>query len=234
MNTKTNIIIQKISREIENGTWPSGSQLPSETELANIFHVSRATIRQALQELAFSGKIIKKRGIGTFVGNTTIQYGINDLVSITNLISQSGYEVNVEQVSLKIEKPSPKYCEFLELRELDPVYTVERIILADKIPVVFERIIYPTRILTGVTEEAFYGSNFQMLEQRGIYIQSSEGTIRPVSASRHMASLLNLSPKAPLLLMDSVFQNQNQETIYCVEDYFTEKFSFPIRRVRLS
>lgn len=234
MNTKTNIIIQKISQEIESGTWPSGSQLPSETELANIFHVSRATIRQALQEMAYSGKIIKKRGIGTFVGNKTIQYGINDLVSITNLISQSGYEVNVEQVSLKIEKPSPKYCELLGLSELDPVYAVERIILADKIPVVFERIIYPTWILTGVTEEAFYGSNFQMLEQRGIYIQSSEGTIRPVSASQHMASLLKLSPKAPLLLMDSVFQNQNQETVYCVEDFFTEKFSFPIRRVRLS
>lgn len=234
MSTKTNTVIQKISQEIEKGTWPGGTQLPSETELANLLQVSRGTVRQALQEMAFSGKVIKKRGIGTFVGNTTIQYGINDLVSITNLISQSGYQADVEHVSLKIEKPNPKYCELLELSEMDPVYAVERIILADKIPVVFERIIYPAQVLTGVTEEAFYGSNFQMLEQRGIYIQSSEGTIRPVSASKDMAALLNLSAKSPLLLMESVFQNQNQETVYCVEDYFTEKFSFPIRRVRLT
>lgn len=234
MNTKTSMVIQKISQEIENGTWPSGSQLPSETELSNIFHVSRATIRQALQEMAFSGKIIKKRGIGTFVGKAAIQYGINDLVSITNLISQNGYEVGVKHVSIKIEKPTPKHCKLLNLNELDPVYSVERIISADNIPVVFERIIYPAQILTGVDEKAFYGSNFQMLEERGIYIQNSEGSIRPVSASLHMSSILNLSPNAPLLLMDSVFKNQNQEAVYYVEDYFTEKFSFPIRRVRLN
>ncbi|WP_042161527.1 GntR family transcriptional regulator [Paenibacillus gorillae] len=234
MNTKTNIIIQKITQEIEDGTWPGGSQLPSETELSNIFQVSRATIRQALQEMAFSGKVIRKRGIGTFVGNATIQYGINDLVSITNLISQSGYKVSVEHVSLKIEKPSAKVCELLNMSEFDPVYSVERIILADNIPVVFERIIYPAHILTGVKEEAFYGSNFKMLEQRGIYIQSSEGKISPVYASKHMASLLKLPTNAPLLFMDSVFKNQNQEAIYCVEEYFTEMFSFPIHRVRLN
>lgn len=234
MDTKTNIVIRKISQEIEKGTWPGGSQLPSETELADIFQVSRATIRQALQEMSFSGKIIKKRGIGTFVGNTTIQYGINDLVSITNLISQSGYKVNVEHVSIKIEKPGAKHCELLHLSELDPLYVVERIISADGTPVVFERIIYPAQVLPGVTEESFYGSNFQMLEQRGISIQSSEGSIRPVSASQHMASLLKISSKAPLLLMNSVFMDQNQAAVYCVEDYFTERFSFPIRQVRLN
>lgn len=234
MNSKTKEVIQKISQEIENGTWKSGSQLPSETELSSIYQVSRATMRQALQELAFSGKIIKKRGVGTFVGDTTIRYGINDLVSITELIRQGGYAVDIENVSINIEKPKSQYCKLLKLSELDPVYSIERIILADKIPVVFERIIYPTKILTGITEEAFYGSNFQMLRERGIDIQSSEGEICPVSASRHISSLMHLPAKAPLLLMESVFKDQNQKTIYYVEDYFTDKFSFPIRRVRLN
>ena len=234
MDSKTAVIIQKISQEIESGVWKSGSQLPSETEMAKLYQVSRTTIRQALQELAYSGKIIKKRGIGNFVGDSTIQYGINDLVSITNLIRQGGYKVSIENVSIEIEKPKEKYCKLLELNTLDPIYRVERIILADDNPVVFERIIYPAKVLEGITEEAFYGSNFEMLKQKGINIQSSEGMICPVSASKHMSELMKLPSKAPLLLMDSVFKDQNQQNVYCVEDYFTDKFSFPIRRVRMN
>lgn len=62
-------VIKAIKSAILSGTYPSGSPLPSETELARQFEVSRPVIREALRSLQSSGFLEIKRGIkgGTFV-----------------------------------------------------------------------------------------------------------------------------------------------------------------------
>ena len=47
---------------IEQGIYPVGSCLPSETELINEFQVSRITVRRALQDLEDNGYVKRKRG----------------------------------------------------------------------------------------------------------------------------------------------------------------------------
>ncbi len=56
-------IVQAISQEgfLDNG------RLPTEPELANIFQVSRTTVRSALQSLEDDGIIVKMHGIGNFI-----------------------------------------------------------------------------------------------------------------------------------------------------------------------
>lgn len=54
-------------RRIETGEWPVGSQIPTVEELANECGVARATIRQALDELARERLIERYRAKGTFV-----------------------------------------------------------------------------------------------------------------------------------------------------------------------
>ena len=53
--------------QIETGVYASGSRLPSERELAQDFHVSRMTARQALQLLAQDGFTSSRVGKGTYV-----------------------------------------------------------------------------------------------------------------------------------------------------------------------
>lgn len=62
-------VIKAIKSAILSGIYPSGSPLPSETELARQFEVSRPVIREALRSLQSSGFLDIKRGIkgGTFV-----------------------------------------------------------------------------------------------------------------------------------------------------------------------
>jgi GntR family transcriptional regulator len=55
--------------KILSGEWPADYQLTAEPELAESLNVSRATVRQAINELANEGYIERKRGIGTFVTN---------------------------------------------------------------------------------------------------------------------------------------------------------------------
>jgi GntR family transcriptional regulator, regulator for abcA and norABC len=68
---KYQIIIDYIKDQITNGTWPIGSRLPSQRELAKQFGVNRSTVITALDELAADGLIEGRLGMGTVVLNNT-------------------------------------------------------------------------------------------------------------------------------------------------------------------
>ena len=53
--------------QIEGGHLKPGDKLPSETELATLYNVSRMTLRQAITDLVEEGKLHRRRGVGTFV-----------------------------------------------------------------------------------------------------------------------------------------------------------------------
>jgi GntR family transcriptional repressor for pyruvate dehydrogenase complex len=53
-----------IKREILEGTLKPGDRLPSEERLAELFGVSRPTVRAALQELSSAGTVVVQRGRG--------------------------------------------------------------------------------------------------------------------------------------------------------------------------
>lgn len=60
-------IYQDLERAIQSGSFSSGSQLPTEKELADTYQVSRITSKRALNELETSGYIYRVRGKGSFV-----------------------------------------------------------------------------------------------------------------------------------------------------------------------
>jgi GntR family transcriptional regulator len=59
--------VAEIKRRIEHGTYPPGSLLPSEHQLADEFGVSRPTVVRALSTLRQDGWIETQQGKGSFV-----------------------------------------------------------------------------------------------------------------------------------------------------------------------
>lgn len=64
---------QEIKTWIENGKLRSGDLLPSENDIAQLFQVSRQTVRQALGGLEQEGLLSRHQGKGTYVSEPTIQ-----------------------------------------------------------------------------------------------------------------------------------------------------------------
>lgn len=60
-------VADQVLEQIRNGALPVGARLPSETELAKNFGVSRPSIREALAALQFAGHVESRRGFGTVV-----------------------------------------------------------------------------------------------------------------------------------------------------------------------
>ena len=60
-------IKEMLLRDIHNGVYAMGDQIPTEYALQERYHVSRSTIRQALNELVNEGWLERKQSKGTFV-----------------------------------------------------------------------------------------------------------------------------------------------------------------------
>jgi GntR family transcriptional regulator len=60
-------IAELLQRRIADGTYPPGSALPSEPELASELNVSRVTVNKAITLLRASGDVRVRRGAGTYV-----------------------------------------------------------------------------------------------------------------------------------------------------------------------
>lgn len=65
------IVAEQIIETIKDGSFPVGSKLPSEFELAEHMGVSRPTIREALSALTAVGLIESRPGSGNYVRNGT-------------------------------------------------------------------------------------------------------------------------------------------------------------------
>jgi GntR family transcriptional repressor for pyruvate dehydrogenase complex len=68
------IIIQQIKSQIKKGILKPGEKLPSERKLADLLGVSRASVREAIQALAFSGYLEVIQGKGTYILEMATQY----------------------------------------------------------------------------------------------------------------------------------------------------------------
>ncbi|MCR5789264.1 MAG: FadR family transcriptional regulator [Lachnospiraceae bacterium] len=73
-------VYEQMKEQFINGNWKPGEKLPSETELAGIFQVSRITIRNALQRLNAQGLIETRFGEGSFVREADIGEQIKSLL----------------------------------------------------------------------------------------------------------------------------------------------------------
>ncbi|MEU3277280.1 GntR family transcriptional regulator [Streptomyces antibioticus] len=60
-------LAQTIQRRIEDGTYPSGSKVPSENQLVQAFGMSRPTVVRALELLKRDGWLESRQGYGTIV-----------------------------------------------------------------------------------------------------------------------------------------------------------------------
>ena len=67
---------ERLTRDIAAGTYPDGTRLPPEMELARAFGVSVGTLRKALAELTARGLLIRRHGSGNYVRNAAGPTGI--------------------------------------------------------------------------------------------------------------------------------------------------------------
>lgn len=86
---------------IRAGRWKVGERVPSETELAREFGLSRMTANRAVRELASEGVLQRIQGKGTFVAEAQPLTSVLEIRSIADEVAARGNHYSARVVSLR-------------------------------------------------------------------------------------------------------------------------------------
>ncbi len=230
------MVVSKIKKMISKGELKKGEKLPSEIAFAKQLNVSRATLREAFRILEDEGLISRYHGVGTFISKIpVIKSGIEELVSITQLIERQGMEPGTQDLSIVKVIPGEKEASLLKLSGGEEIYRVERVRTADGFPVLFciDRI--PARYVRG--DFKFEGESLfdHLLNDLGIYISYAVSDVIPVKAeTAKVHKRLGLKSNAPVLLLEQLHYDDMDKPIFYSSNFFSpQKFRFYIVRKRL-
>jgi GntR family transcriptional regulator len=101
-------LAELLSGQLGSGQIAVGERLPSEPQLARLYHLGRPTVRQALDQLVKAGLVERRRGSGTFARARRTSVDIFSLGGTLSAFTSSGFELEtrlLERVSRRVLPP---------------------------------------------------------------------------------------------------------------------------------
>lgn len=225
-------IHNQIKRDIEAGVWKVGDRIPSERALSAQFKVSRMTLRQALQTLVEEGILERRVGAGTYVARQKVQEVMSGTTSFTEIMRSQGKFPSSQTISYRIASPSLSEQERLHLQENDRVVRMERIRLADSVPISFEVTTIPASLVKDFSRAEVTDSFYATMEQKGGYqIGAAKQTVTATLASENIADYLDLKRGDPILRLRQItYLSDGRPFEYVRTQYAGERFEFYLEK----
>lgn len=113
-------VVKSIQEMIVEGEYTPGDKLPVENELAEMFSVSRITIREAISKLKLIGIVDVRQGDGTFVKALTPESFMKPLLPYLVLNKKNLQDVYVVRllIEAKTAELAALNCEVEDLKEI--------------------------------------------------------------------------------------------------------------------
>jgi GntR family transcriptional regulator len=225
-------IHNQIKRDIEAGVWKVGDRIPSERALSAQFKVSRMTLRQALQTLVEEGILERRVGAGTYVARQKVQEVMSGTTSFTEIMRSQGKFPSSQTISYRMASPSLSEQERLHLQENDRVVRMERIRLADSVPISFEVTTIPASMVKDFSRAEVTDSFYATMEQKGGYqIGAAKQTVTATLASESIADYLDLKRGDPILRLRQItYLSDGRPFEYVRTQYAGERFEFYLEK----
>ncbi len=201
-----------LRRQIEEGEYPIGSLLPTETELEKMFAVSRTTIRRAVEILSREGFVSAKQGRGTEILDYTTSQNLNVVTSTSETLEGRGYTVTVKGMHIDRVKASANLARDLGMQEGDEVIRVQRIQLADGVPHAIMKNYLKPSFVPGIEN---YCDKFTRLydflnEFYGVTIDSAQDRITAKNASFEESQMLDVPAGTALVYLSRVCYQEGE------------------------
>jgi DNA-binding GntR family transcriptional regulator len=234
-------VYEIIVNGISNGTYPPGSLLPSENQLAERFNVSRPTIRAAFARLVERGYVRRQRGVGTFVADSpSIVNPLYQLLDVQERISARGFTPGFKQLKSEVIEADGEISEKLYLEPGSPILHIHKVFTADNEPIIMFVNYIPAAVFQdcltleqalepGVTEPFF--EFFSKKCSRSVKYLTS--VIKPgVVKDSNLPDIFKFEDQyTPLLRVEDIGHDANDEPVFYSLEYLVgEASSFHVIR----
>ena len=223
-NSTTSLFTQieaDIKNNIEIGVYKLGDKLPTENELMALYNVSRITIRRAIEDLTKEGIIIKKQGKGTFIKEKKIQRKISHTISFTQSCLQSNLRSSSYVTVREVLNTSDLSFEEKNIFNDDKVLYIQRIRMANEVPIICENNYYPYSRFSFLLNEPLNESLFQLLETKyNVKVGDPKNSyIDLTTAGVDQANILKVTSGEPLFLLSTEIYDTENKLIHLGKQY---------------
>ncbi|CQR46387.1 HTH-type transcriptional repressor YvoA [Paraliobacillus sp. PM-2] len=223
-----------IREQIDQGELLPGDALPSERAYAEAYDISRMTVRQAINNLANEGLIIRKKGKGTFIAEKKFEQTLQGLTGFTEDMLARGLQPSNRIIKLEETNANPTIASKLMLHVDDPVLMIERLRLADDAPISLETVYTPTTFVDKLKFTSINVSFYQYVEkQLGLTIGHGTQEIESGLATTYERKHLGLNKGDPVLYMRrTTYLSNGKPFEYVTSAYRADKYVFTLQLPR--
>lgn len=209
-------IDEELRGQIESGELGPLAQVPSETDLAEHFSVSRMTARKALDRLVADGMLFRQPGKGTFVAPTKIAHGASQGLSFSAAMKAQGLSCETRVLEAETVGAPSNVARTLSLPAGGQAIFLRRLRIVDGTPAAIHLSYMPAR-LSALLEADLSGSLSELMSRVGARVERSEDSVEAVLATGEEARLLNVPEGSPLVLIRGTAYSSGNEPIRYTE-----------------
>ncbi|GAB7223871.1 GntR family transcriptional regulator [Vibrio owensii] len=222
-------VADELKREIDKGTYPAGSKLPSENQLVELLKVSRVTVRKALQQLNDLGYTFSEKGKGTFVKSNKLRHDFLSMSGFAQEAAGSGLEAKNIVDAFEVVPADELVAEKLNIAQGEPVNFARRLRLINDQVVSYEEFYIPRVLLPNLTQQDLEGSKFEYLSRHGIEMVKTQQKLIPALPDDAAQKLLVVDKLDPILINQSQnFYEEQGIYEYSIVYYKSSLYDFEI------
>jgi GntR family transcriptional regulator len=202
-------------------TFEPGTRLPSERLLATRYNVARATVTQAIDELAGKGLVYRVHGSGTFVAEPKFRQP-QTLTSFTEDMRARGMTPGSVVLTSESIPASAVIARHLQVPEGSPVVHIVRVRTANGEPMALERTYLPASRFPGLAEVDLTDVSLYTLlgERWGVWVRAADQWASAVRLTEEEAEILGVDGEHPALLFQRVTSDQSGNLIEYVRSVY--------------
>ncbi len=216
-----------ILAKIHSGEYPPGSRIPSENRLAATYGIGRPTARQATDLLVRKRMLVRKRGSGTFVGESRKEVDLFSLAGTISAFHKKGISIKtqiIEDIRLEtIENDSENPFSGPE------AYFYSRLSRVEDMPVLIEDIYLHSTLFSGIERFNLQGRSLSEIVEAQYYMRPTGGkqNFRVGYLGGEKAQFLDVSSDTPILTVNRFLHfEQAKNAIYSELFCRTDQFVF--------
>jgi DNA-binding GntR family transcriptional regulator len=221
-------VAQHLEHLIESGELAPGTRLENEIDLADRLHLSRPTMRRAIEYLVDRGLLVRKRGVGTQVVHAKVQRQV-ELTSLYDDLASASRDPHTQVLSFATETAPDALALELGIPEGTKVYVFERLRYAGAEPLAIMRNHVPADLLRLAPEDLEEQGLYNLLRANGLNLRIAKQSIGARAATTAEARALGETKGAPLLTMvRSAYDDQGRAVEHGDHIYRASRYSFDL------
>jgi GntR family transcriptional regulator len=221
-------IQEYIAELILTGKLKPEDKLRSEREFSDELGVSRMTVRKAMTELVNEGLLERRHGSGTYVSKPKVTYESHEMVNYIQAMQARNIATFSQLLDMEEIVASRRLSATLQIEIGDPIIRVSLLRLANRVPVILERVFFPCALFPDLQEwDLEKSSIFDLITTvYKVKPQRVSQTLEAVAASDVVARQLRVDESFPLLMMTRIiYSSETDKPVVYAQDFLRSDYA---------